>query len=396
MALALRCPAAATSPSPARSPFLPSSSPCPPARPLRRPAGSCRCHYYYGDGAGGFRKNYDHIPKQFREENLKDGLMDNYKNVPQFLYGLSPAQMEMFMNDDNPYNHQSQKVTEESVSAAKSYDEFGMYTLSGTHEGPASYSMGMGMGMGMGSMSLGMGRGGRGYRRMRSSAPDLPSLLLDSRIIFLGMPIVPAVTELIAAQFLWLDYDDRTKPIYLYINSTGTMDENNEIVASETDAYAIADFINRSKSKVYTINLSMAYGQAAMLLSLGVKGKRGVLPNSITKLHLPKVHKSGGAAIDMWIKAKELDTNTDYYLELLSKGVGKPKEELAEFLKGPRYFRAQEAIDYGLADTILHSLDGSFKPKDLTAQLAKAQEMRQSGKRAAAGAGRWSTPTAPR
>jgi ATP-dependent Clp protease protease subunit len=63
------------------------------------------------------------------------------------------------------------------------------------------------------------------------------------------------------------------------------------------------------------------------------------------------------------IQAKELDTNTDYYLDLLSKGVGKPKEELAEFLKGPRYFRAQEAIDYGLADTILHSLDGSFKPK---------------------------------
>ncbi|GJM89922.1 hypothetical protein PR202_ga06150 [Eleusine coracana subsp. coracana] len=249
MALALRCPAAATSPSPARTPFLPSFSPCPPARPPRRLAGSCRCQYYYEDGAGGFRKNYDHIPKQFREENLKDGLMDNYKNVPQFLYGLSPAQMEMFMNDDNPYNRQSQKVTEESVSAARSYDEFGMYTLSGMHEGPASYSMGMGMG----SMSLGMGRGGRGYRRMRSSAPDLPSLLLDSRIIFLGMPIVPAVTELIAAQFLWLDYDDRTKPIYLYINSTGTMvsilvgilDENNEIVASETDAYAIADFINR-------------------------------------------------------------------------------------------------------------------------------------------------------
>jgi hypothetical protein len=98
-------------------------------------------------------------------------------------------------------------------------------------------------------------------------------------------------------------------------------------------------------------------------------------PLIAAKLHLPKVHKSGGAAIDMWIKvrsnslfpisqhptpfyayalcpcycvlasvlnilfctqAKELDTNTHYYLELLSKGVGKPKEELAEFLKGPR------------------------------------------------------------
>jgi ATP-dependent Clp protease protease subunit len=204
--------------------------------------------------------------------------MDNYKNVPQFLYGLSPAQIEMFMNDDNPYDRQSQRVTEESISASRSYDEFGMYNLSGMHEGPAGYSMGMGMG------TMSMGRAGRGYRRMRSSAPDLPSLLLDSRIIFLGMPIVPAVTELIAAQFLWLDYDDRTKPIYLYINSTGTMDENNELVASETDAFAIADFINRSKSKVYTINLSMAYGQAAMLLSLGVKGKRGVLPNSISML----------------------------------------------------------------------------------------------------------------
>jgi ATP-dependent Clp protease protease subunit len=69
MALALRCPAAA-SPSPAKSTFPPSSSP-PPSRLPRRPPASCRC-YYYGDG-GGFRKNYDHIPKQFREENLKDG-----------------------------------------------------------------------------------------------------------------------------------------------------------------------------------------------------------------------------------------------------------------------------------------------------------------------------------
>jgi ATP-dependent Clp protease protease subunit len=72
---------------------------------------------------------------------------------------------------------------QESVAASRSYDEFGMYSLSGTHEGPASYSMGMGM------PSMSMGRAGRGYRRMRSSAPDLPSLLLDSRIIFLGMPV---------------------------------------------------------------------------------------------------------------------------------------------------------------------------------------------------------------
>ncbi|XP_022678653.1 uncharacterized protein LOC101784725 isoform X3 [Setaria italica] len=63
-----RSPAATSS----RSPFLPSSSPVPPVRVPRRPPATFRCNYYYGDG-GGFRKNYDHIPKQFREENLKDG-----------------------------------------------------------------------------------------------------------------------------------------------------------------------------------------------------------------------------------------------------------------------------------------------------------------------------------
>lgn len=60
---------------------------------------------------------------------------------------------------------------QESISASRSYDEFGMYNLSGMHEGPAGYSMGMGMG------TMSMGRAGRGYRRMRSSAPDLPSLV---------------------------------------------------------------------------------------------------------------------------------------------------------------------------------------------------------------------------
>jgi ATP-dependent Clp protease, protease subunit len=80
-------------------------------------------------------------------------------------------------------------------------------------------------------------------------------------------------------------------------------------------------------------------------------------------LILPMLLCTSALNILFCAQAKELDTNTDYYLELLSKGVGKPKEELAEFLRGPRYFRAQEALDYGLADTILHSLDGSFKPK---------------------------------
>ncbi|KAK6143610.1 hypothetical protein DH2020_023958 [Rehmannia glutinosa] len=238
------------------------------------------------------RKSLDHIPKQFREENLKDGW-------------------------------------------------------------PAKYSM-----------SVSMYRGGaRGYGRPRTAPPDLPSLLLDARIVYLGMPIVPAVTELLVAQFMWLDYDSPTKPIYLYINSSGTQNEKMETVGSETEAYAIADTMAYCKSDVYTVNCGMAYGQAAMLLSLGAKGYRALQPNSSTKLYLPKVNRSSGAVIDMWIKAKELDANTEYYLELLAKGIGKPKEEIEKDIQRPKYFQAQEAIDYGIADKIIDSQDAAFEKR---------------------------------
>jgi len=83
MALALRCPPAATS---SRSPFLPSPSPAPAGRLPRRPPASWRCHGYYGDD--GFRKSYDHIPKQFREENLKDGRECSL--LPHTCYRLHP------------------------------------------------------------------------------------------------------------------------------------------------------------------------------------------------------------------------------------------------------------------------------------------------------------------
>ena len=160
----------------------------------------------------------------------------------------------------------------------------------------------------------------------------------------------------------------------------------------------------------------MAYGQAAMLLSLGAKGYRALQPNASSmllivfslcacfipretycvylciaaKLYLPKVNKSSGAVIDMWIKvicfplsasihlpiyvywliinchffqAKELDANTDYYIELLAKGIGKPKEEIAKDIQRPKYFQAQEAIAYGIADKIIDSRDAAYEKR---------------------------------
>ncbi|XP_010542091.1 PREDICTED: ATP-dependent Clp protease proteolytic subunit-related protein 1, chloroplastic-like [Tarenaya hassleriana] len=190
-------------------------------------------------------------------------------------------------------------------------------------------------------------------------------------IVYLGMPIVPAVTELIIAQFMYLDYNDSSKPIFLYINSSGTQNEKMETVGSETEAFAIADAMCYVKPDVYTINCGMAYGQAAMLLSLGNKGKRSVLPHSSTKLYLPKVNRSAGAAIDMWIKAKELDSNTDYYVDLLAQGTGKSKEEIYEDIKRPKYLQAQDAIDYGIADKIADKTEKRYhkKDKDMSARL---------------------------
>ncbi|KAG4998446.1 hypothetical protein JHK82_029239 [Glycine max] len=329
----------------------------------------------------------DHIPKQFRKENLKDGLMENYKNAPQSLYGLSPSQMDMFMTEDNPIRQQSERVTEESISSAKNYmDNGGMWSLSGMGKSDASKY----------SMSVSMYRGGRGTGRPKTAPPDLPSLLLDARICYLGMPIVPAVTELIVAQFMWLDYDNPSKPIYLYINSSGTLNEKNETVGSETEAYSIADMMSYVKADVYTVNCGMAFGQAAMLLSLGTKGYRAVQPNSSTlpslnmdfklfataaKLYLPKVNRSSGAVIDMWIKAKELEANTEYYIELLAKGTGKSKEEIAKDVQRPKYLQAQDAIDYGIADKIIDSSsrDVAFEKRNYDEMLAQSRAMRRQG-----------------
>ncbi|MED6169299.1 ATP-dependent Clp protease proteolytic subunit- protein 1, chloroplastic [Stylosanthes scabra] len=315
--------------------------------------------------------SFDHIPKQFRQENLKDGLMDNYKNLPKSLYGLNPSQLDMFMTEDSPIRQQSEKVTEESISSARNYlDHGGMWSLSGMGDkGPSKYSM---------SVSMYRG-GGRGTGRPRTAPPDLPSLLLDARICYLGMPIVPAVTELLVAQFMWLDYDNPAKPIYLYINSSGTQNEKNETVGSETEAYSIADMISYVKSDVYTVNCGMAYGQAAMLLSLGAKGYRAVQPNSSTKLHLPKVNRSSGAVIDMWIKAKELEANSESYIELLAKGTGKSKEEITKDVQRPKYFRAEEAIEYGLADKIIDSQDIAFDKRNYDEMLAQSRAMRRQG-----------------
>ncbi|CAA0812379.1 ATP-dependent Clp protease proteolytic subunit-related protein 1- chloroplastic [Striga hermonthica] len=310
------------------------------------------------------RKSLDHIPKQFRGENLKDGLMENYKNVPEFLYGLTPPQMDMFMKKHSPINQLSANVNEETLTAAHSYlNGAGMSRLSGSMNPSMSASM-----------SITMPAMLPEDDDDDNDAPDLPSLILDSRVVYLGMPLGPSVVELIVAQLMYLDYMSGTEPIHLYINSTGTLNGNMDIVGSEYGAYAIADSIVSCEAKVYTLNIGQALGQAAMFLALGNKGCRAVLPATTTQLYLPKDPRASGVATDMWVKGKEIDVLTDIYLGFLSYGIGKSKEELKNDMKQRRSYTSQEAVDYGIVDRIVYTMKKP-KPGEL---LAKPKAFGQS------------------
>ncbi|KAE8667697.1 putative ATP-dependent Clp protease proteolytic subunit-like [Hibiscus syriacus] len=108
-------------------------------------------------------------------------------------------------------------------------------------------------------------------QRPKSPPPDLPSLLLNGRIVYIGMPLVPAVTELVVAELMYLQWMDPKKPIYLYINSTGTTRDDGETVGLETEGFAIYDALMQLQNEVHTVVVGAAVGQACLLLSAGTK-----------------------------------------------------------------------------------------------------------------------------
>lgn len=193
-----------------------------------------------------------------------------------------------------------------------------------------------------------------GNTSYRTPPPDLPSLLLNERIVYLGMPLVPAVTELIIAELLFLQYQDPDKPIKIYINSTGTSRYDGEPVGFETEAFAICDTMNYIKPPIHTICLGSAMGMAAMLLSAGSKGCRASLPNASIVLHQPKSY-ARGQATDIQIRAKEVLANKATMLDILSRNTGQTPEKIAKDMDRMLYLTPQQAKEYGLIDRVLES-----------------------------------------
>jgi ATP-dependent Clp protease, protease subunit len=208
----------------------------------------------------------------------------------------------------------------------------------------------------------------------RTPPPDLPSLILKERIIYLGLPLVSSddykrqlgvdVTKLIIAQLLYLQFDNPDKPINFYINSTGTTWYGGEAIGQETEAFAICDTMAYIKPPVHTICIGQAMGTAAMILSCGTKGCRASLPNATIVLNQAKTGTGRGQATDIQIRAKEVLDNKAAMLGILSRNTGHSSEKLAKDMERTFYLTPTEAKEYGLIDRVLTSA------KDLPVPLA--------------------------
>jgi len=205
----------------------------------------------------------------------------------------------------------------------------------------------------------------------RTPPPDLESLLLKERIVYLGMPLFSSddvkqqvgidVTQLIIAQQLYLQFDDPDKPIYFYINSTGTSWYTGDAIGFETEAFAICDTLNYIKPPVHTICIGQAMGTAAMILSAGTKGCRASLPHATIVLNQNRTGAQGQAT-DIQIRAKEVIANKRTILEIFSKNTGQPSEKIAKDLDRTFYLTPEQAKEYGLIDRVLESRKELPKP----------------------------------
>lgn len=210
-----------------------------------------------------------------------------------------------------------------------------------------------------------------GDANFRTPPPDLESLLLKERIVYLGMPLFSSdevkqqvgidVTQLIIAQLLFLQFDDPDKPIYFYINSTGTSWYTGDAIGFETEAFAICDTMSYIKPPVHTICIGQAMGTAAMILSAGTKGCRASLSHATIVL---SQSRSGarGQATDIQIRAKEVIANKQTMLEIMSKNTGQSVEKLAKDMDRTFYLTPEQAKEYGIIDRVLANAKELPKP----------------------------------
>lgn len=172
---------------------------------------------------------------------------------------------------------------------------------------------------------------------------DLYSRLLKDRIIFLGEEVNETTAQIVIAELLFLESQDPSKDIHLYINSPGGM---------VTAGLGIYDTMQYIKCDVSTICVGMAASMGAFLLAGGQKGKRFVLPNAEVMIHQPS-GGTKGQATEIQIAAENILKTKERLNRILAENTGKPYEQVCIDTERDHYLTAEEALEYGLVDSII-------------------------------------------
>lgn len=179
------------------------------------------------------------------------------------------------------------------------------------------------------------GKGERAY--------DIYSRLLKDRIVFIGTPIDDVIANLIIAQILFLNMEDPSKDINVYVNSPG---------GSVTAGLAIYDTMRFVKCDVATYCLGQAASMGSLLLAAGTKGKRYALPNARVMIHQPWGGTQGTAS-DIHIQAKEILKLKDQLNKILASHTGKSVEQIEKDTDRDYFMSAEEAKNYGIVDQVV-------------------------------------------
>ena len=177
---------------------------------------------------------------------------------------------------------------------------------------------------------------------------DIFSRLLRERIVFLGTEVEASAANLVVAQLLFLEAEDPDSDIRFYINSPG-----GDVYAG----MAMYDAMQFVKPDVQTYAVGMAMSAGALILAAGASGKRYVLPNSKVMIH----QGSGGfrgAPADIQIAAREILSLTRRYAEVIAHHAGQDVEQVMRDIDRDRFLGPDEAVEYGLADSVLASRNG--------------------------------------
>ena len=174
---------------------------------------------------------------------------------------------------------------------------------------------------------------------------DIFSRLLKDRIIMLEGPIAENTASVLCAQLLFLESQDASKDITLYINSPGGL---------VTAGMAIYDTMQYVKSDIQTIVVGQACSMGSLLASAGTRGKRFMLPHSRHMIHQP-LGGASGQATDVEIRANELLRWKKELTEIYEKTTGQPLDKLKADMERDKFMTPTEAVEYGLADRVISS-----------------------------------------